>query len=272
MTTLTLLYGGLVGLCLGLTGGGGATIAIPLLVYGMGISPRDAVGISLAVVGTTAFIGFLMRWYLGEVAVRIGLLFALTSMMATPLGTLIGQKIPEVYLLLAFAGLVIFVAMRLWRKSKPTSPSTPVDQTTSHASKHAATTSHTIPLNKIEIILLLVTGVVTGLLSGLFGVGGGFIIVPALVLIWRMPMRLAIGTSLLVISCISVVGVVSNIWVGRNMDPMVLAGFSLGGAFGMIIGIWISRFLSGPALQKLFAVALLAIAGYIIIRHAEHLL
>ena len=99
MLWLSLLFGAVVGLSLGLTGGGGAIFAVPLLVYGLGVPAREAVAISLAAVGATSFVGFLHRWKLGEVELRTGLLFAIAGMVGAPVGTWIAGFLPEAVLL-----------------------------------------------------------------------------------------------------------------------------------------------------------------------------
>src|SRR6188768_726228 len=107
MALLSLIFGAVVGLSLGLTGGGGAIFAVPLLVYGLGVDAREAVAISLAAVGATSFVGFLHRWKLDEVELRTGLLFAIAGMLGAPVGTWIASLIPESTLLLLFAGLMV---------------------------------------------------------------------------------------------------------------------------------------------------------------------
>jgi uncharacterized membrane protein YfcA len=117
-------------------------------------------------------------------------------------------------------------------------------------------------------VLLGVVGVGTGILSGLFGVGGGFVIVPALVLFSGMAIHRAVGTSLLVITLVSASGVASHLVVGRDIPFDTTLYFVVGGVLGMFAGIRITRFLSGPALQKVFAVAIVAVAVFIIVRNA----
>jgi uncharacterized membrane protein YfcA len=116
-------------------------------------------------------------------------------------------------------------------------------------------------------VLLLVVGVLTGVLSGLFGVGGGFVIVPALVLFSGMSIHRAVGTSLMVIALVSVSGVAAQAWAGRVIDPVVTSLFIAGGIAGLFAGQRIGRRLSGPALQKVFAVAILAVAAFVIVRN-----
>jgi uncharacterized membrane protein YfcA len=115
--------------------------------------------------------------------------------------------------------------------------------------------------------LLLVVGVMTGVLSGLFGVGGGFVIVPALVMFSGMSIHRAVGTSLMVIALVSVSGIAAEIWSGHEIAPLVTGLFVLGGVAGLFAGQRIGRRLSGPALQKVFAVAIFAVAVFVIVRN-----
>jgi uncharacterized membrane protein YfcA len=112
----------------------------------------------------------------------------------------------------------------------------------------------------------MLTGSATGLLSGLFGVGGGFLIVPALVLVASLPMRRAVATSLWVIAIISVIGLLSHIIAGHRLDVGITTGFVLGGLGGMALGIAVGRRIAGPVLQKLFAGMIVAVAVFMLAR------
>jgi uncharacterized membrane protein YfcA len=268
MTWISLLFGAVVGLSLGLTGGGGAIFAVPLLVYGVGISPREAVGISLAAVGATALVGFLFRWRTGQVEISTGLLFAFAGMLGAPLGALMASHLPEQLLLMLFGGLMLLVAARLWRKSGETvhsvvPPTAEVSETGPACQRDE---SGMLMLTTRCSGLLLFLGMLSGVLAGLFGVGGGFVIVPALVLFSGMSIHRAIGTSLLVIALTSVSGVASHLWAGRDLPLDTTLLFIAGGIVGMFAGIGASRYLSGPALQKVFAVAIVAVAIFVILR------
>lgn len=269
MLGLSLIFGAIVGLSLGLTGGGGAILAVPLLVYGLHVPTREAVGISLAAVGATSLIGFLHRWKLGQVEIRTGLLFAVAGMVGAPVGTWIAGFLPEAVLLLSFAGLMVFVAVRLWQQAAHPvlpqphcSPSEHLDGPT--CQRDAA---GVLRFSSRCAALLLVVGVLTGVLSGVFGVGGGFVIVPALVLFSSMSIHRAVGTSLMVISLVSVSGVASQLWAGRDISPVVTFWFVMGGIAGLFAGQQIGRRLSGPVLQKVFVIAILAVATFVIVRN-----
>lgn len=271
MTAWSVLFGILVGLSLGLTGGGGAIFAVPLLVYGLGTPTKVAVGISLAAVGATSCVGFLHRWQLGEVEIRTGLLFAIAGMLGAPIGTWLADFFPDPVLLLAFAGLMVIVALRLWQqasKPMPVAGSPDCSRPDSHDGPTCRRdAAGALILNSRCALLLFLVGLLTGVLSGLFGVGGGFVIVPALVLFSGMSMHRAVGTSLMVISLVSVSGIASHVWAGREISPFVTGLFVLGGIAGLFAGQRIGRRLSGPLLQKVFVVAILAVAALVIARN-----
>jgi hypothetical protein len=269
MSPWSLIFGTVVGLSLGLTGGGGAIFAVPMLVYGLAVPPRDAVGISLAAVGITALVGFLQRWRVGQVEIRTGLLFAAAGMAGAPVGSWLAGQMPETLLLLLFAGLMVGIAARMWRQKPSAAESEfacpPNDEISGPACRRDAT--GTLILSSRCAVLLLLLGLLTGLLSGLFGVGGGFVIVPTLVLFSSMSIHRAVGTSLLVISLVSVSGVTAHLWAGRDI-PLGMTGlFLVGGLVGLAAGQRIGRRLSGLVLQRVFVVAILAVAVFVMIRN-----
>ncbi len=269
MSPLSLIFGAIVGLSLGLTGGGGAIFAVPLLVYGLGTPTKEAVGISLAAVGATSFAGFLHRWKLGEVELRTGLLFAAAGMLGAPIGTWLADYLPDTVLLLAFAGLMIIVAVRMWQwAARPAllAAECPAGNTQQGPTCQRDTAGSLILSSRCAVLLLIV-GLLTGVLSGLFGVGGGFVIVPALVLFSSMAIHRAVGTSLMVISLVSVSGMVSLITAGREISPGITALFVAGGIGGLFAGQQIGRRLPAPILQKVFVVAILAVAALVIVRN-----
>lgn len=266
MPFLSLAFGSIVGLSLGLTGGGGAIFAVPLLVYGIGVDPRQAVGVSLAAVGTTSLVGFLRRWKAGQVEIATGLLFAVAGMLGAPIGSWVSARIPASLLLALFAMLMLFVAARMWRKAelRPAILSDVADDVAGPACRRDA--DGNLQLTSPCAVLLGILGVLTGVLAGLFGVGGGFVIVPALVFFSGMPIRRAVGTSLLVITLISAAGIASHLWTGLDIPVDTTLIFVVGGVLGMSAGIWASRFLSGPSLQEVFAATIVLVAIFVIVR------
>ncbi len=117
---LSLLFGGIVGFSLGLTGGGGSIFAVPLLVYGLGVPTKESMGISLAAVGATAAVGMIQRLRAGEVEVKTGVLFSVAGMLGAPVGTWLRERTPDVLLLGMFSGVMLLVAARMWLKATKT--------------------------------------------------------------------------------------------------------------------------------------------------------
>jgi uncharacterized membrane protein YfcA len=271
MSPLSLIFGAIVGLSLGLTGGGGAIFAVPLLVYGLGIPTKEVVGISLAAVGATSLVGFLHRWMMRQVETRTGVLFAVAGMLGAPVGTWISGLLSDAVLLTLFAGLMIVVAVRLWRQAAKaaTAVSACATANVEDGPTCRRDTSGGLILTSRCAVLLTIVGILTGVLSGMFGVGGGFVIVPALVLFSGMAIHRAVGTSLMVIALVSVSGVASHFWAGRDISLAVASLFVLGGVAGLFAGQRIGRRLSGPALQKVFVVAILFVAAFVIVRNVS---
>ena len=218
MTLLSLIFGGLVGLALGLTSGGGAIFAVPLLVYGLAVEPRQAVGISLAAVGTTAAVGFVGRWRTGHVELRTGLIFAVAGMVGAPFGSWLSARIPESVLLTLFAVLMLIIAVRMWAKAAPSRSDVSLgcgeNEDTTDGPTCRRDAAGNLQMTSRCVMLLMAVGVAAGVLSGLFGVGGGFVIVPALVLSSGMAIHRVVGTSLLVITLVSASAIASHLFVG----------------------------------------------------------
>jgi len=289
---LSLAFGAVVGFSLGLTGSGGSIFAVPLLVYGLEVAPREAVGVSLAAVGIMALVGACQRWRRGEVDVRTGLLFAFAGMIGAPAGAWIADSIPPNWLLLSFAGVMLIVAARMWRAGVPgvdrreppvgctggsaTPRPLPPDarlETETPDDPHSAS-GQPLPERagaKSKLVghrlLLGAAGLATGLFSGLFGVGGGIVIVPALVFLTGMVIHRAVATSLLVIALVSPVGVVSHLASGSEFALSTAAVFVVGGVLGMFGGTLLRRKISGVALQKMFAAAVVAVAAFVITKN-----
>ncbi|QDV26477.1 sulfite exporter TauE/SafE family protein [Aureliella helgolandensis] len=270
MFSLAVLFGGVVGFALGLTGGGGGVFAVPLLVYGLAVAPREAVGISLASVGGIALAGVLPRLWRGEVELRTGLLFAIAGMIGAPIGTYLSTLFPETALLVMFGGLMLVVAWRMWAKTRNPELVTGVCRTEDLATVDASACQRdrdgTLRLTSNCARLLVMVGLLTGVLSGMFGVGGGFVIVPALVLFSGMEIHRAVGTSLLVIFLISISGVTSYVAAGRDLSLDTTLQFLIGGLVGIWLGGLVAKKLKGPTLQKVFASAVVLVAVFVIVK------
>lgn len=259
--------GVVVGLSLGLTGGGGAIFAVPLLVYWIGVDPPTAVAISLVTVAATAAVGAVERWRYGQVEIPTGLLFAAAGMLTAPLGSWLGSRIPEQPLLVGFAVLMLVIAARMWQKARNVEERLPP----AAVAAGSGPACRRDPEGRLRITsrcatVLALVGLAVGLLSGLFGVGGGFLIVPALVTFAAMGVPRAVGTSLFVMTLVGLSAVASQVAAGREIPLDVTGGFVAGSIPGLFAGSAIGRRLTGPLLARVFAVAIVAVAGFVITR------
>lgn len=270
MFGLAILFGCVVGFALGLTGGGGGIFAVPLLVYGLAVAPREAVGISLASVGGTALFGAVPRIVRGEVELRTGFLFAVAGMLGAPVGSYLSKLVPENVLLLMFSVLMFVVAQRMWSKARNPVLSSGVSPTECEPGPDRSACQRDAD-GKLRLTsrcarLLAIVGLMTGVLSGMFGVGGGFVIVPALVIFSGMAIHQAVGTSLFVIVLVSVSGVASHLANGNELSLETTLQFMVGGFAGMWLGGIVAKRLKGPSLQKTFSIAVVLVAIFVIFK------
>ena len=257
--------GVVVGLSLGLTGGGGAIFAVPLLVYVVGVDPTVAVSISLVTVAVTALVGAIERWRYGQLEVSSGLLFAGAGMLTAPLGSWLGGRMPPRMLLASFACLMLVIAVRMWRKAADTGERMPASVFCAGVGPTCSRdSSGRLRMTARCVVLLLFTGLAVGLLSGLFGVGGGFLIVPALVAFATMGVPQAVGTSLFVMTLVGASAIASQLAAGRSIPPDITACFVGGSIPALLVGSRIGRRLTGPTLARVFAVAIVLVASSVI--------
>jgi uncharacterized membrane protein YfcA len=235
-----------VGLVIGGLGGGGGVLTVPALVYVLGQSAHDATTGSVLIVGVTSLVGAVARIRERGVAWRTGIAFGVVGIPAAYLGTLANRHVAQPVLLMAFAVLTLTAAAAmLWRGDEcPEEPSGPGGAGTFVVVRDgiAALTAKVV-----------VCGVAVGFLTGFLGVGGGFLVVPALVLVLRMPMALAIGTSLFIIVLNAVSSLLSRT-DDLHLHWQVLAPFTVAAIVASLVAKRISRRLSGTTLTRAFAV------------------
>jgi uncharacterized membrane protein YfcA len=254
--------GFLIGLSLGALGAGGSILAVPVLVYGAGQGPREATATSLLLVGLAALVGMGTHWRAGRVRVGTGLAFGAAGVGGSLLGSALNQRLDPNVLLLAFSGLI---AVAAWRMVTGCPTCTRVGEqqigTTRGATggDTAVLTRTAVDPRTITIVVVAGTGV--GFLTGLFGVGGGFIIVPALALALELPMPEAIGTSLLVIAVNSGVGLTARL-ATTTIDWHVTLPFVVAAVAGVLTGGRVADRLDPRRSLRLFAAVLVAVALY----------
>ena len=259
MTLLAIPLGVLIGLSLGALGGGGSILTVPALVYVLGLDPRDATTSSLIIVGITSLIALVPHARAGRVRFGQGLLFGALGTAGSFAGTTLSRSVAPSTLLLAFAALMLLVAaLMLRRVLSPAARSQLLDPTI-----EPMITLRPFTCACPRVAKVVVTATLVGLLTGFFGVGGGFALVPALVLALGFPMPTAVGTSLLVITVNSATALVARVAHGSStLDWPLIATFTLASVVGSLIGGRIASRADPRHLTLAFAGLLVAVALY----------
>lgn len=237
---LTFLSGLLSGTALGLTGGGGSILAVPLLVYLVGENVHLAIITSLIAVGVTSLFSSFSYMKQSFVKFKIAFLMASPGIVSTYFGSLINREIKGPVLLLAFSLLMIVIGFMMWKKKE--------DRTQINLPQIES--SKTFQIDYIKILLL---GLLTGFASGFFGIGGGFLLVPALFIGAKLEMKEAIGTSLFIIFLFGIFGLISYKAQGRELNLFVSVIFIAGGTLGGLLGAILAKKLNQERLKKIFA-------------------
>lgn len=255
---LALELGLVVGVVLALTGAGGGILALPLLVFGLQMGVAQAGPIGLLAVGMAAALGALLGLRDGIVRYRAAFLIAGSGMLLSPFGLWLAHRIDNRWLSVLFALIMLLVAARTLRQDKPVTLATSRPSHDAQPCMRDAQSGRFIWTSNCVRALAL-SGTVAGLLSGLLGVGGGFVMVPALQRYTNLEMRSVIATSLAVIALVSVTGVLASAATG-GMDWPVALPFSAGALAGMLGGRLVAARLAGPHLQIGFAAVASAVA------------
>ena len=264
--------GFLIGLSLGALGGGGSILAVPALVYVAGQDAHGATATSLVVVGAAALVGMGTHWRAGRVRVGTGVAFGLAGIGGSLAGSALNRHLDANLLLLGFSGLVLVAA---WRMLVGCPTCTKVGE--AHAIDEAETTRPSgggtalrTRIDAAQVTRVLVAGTLVGFLTGLFGVGGGFVIVPALALVMRLPMPEAIGTSLLVIA-INAVDALATRVATISIDWSITIPFAIAAIAGVTTGGRIANRLDPKRSLRWFAALLVVVAIYTAVRSATGL-
>ena len=250
-----------VGISLGLLGGGGSVLTLPILVYVMGIAPKSAIAMTSIVVGVVSLLGILPHSRRKQIDFKTVLIFG----SATMLGAFLGAKLAGLSFVTATLQMVLFaVAMlvaaglMIVRQPRP-------DNSCGEREQQDPLSSYPRPLCKYCWLWLLTEGIGVGILTGLVGVGGGFAIVPALVLLGNLAIQEAIATSLVIIALNSGSGLIG--YLGHvSIDWYLTGSFTFAATIGSVIGTHLSEFVSAHKLQKWFGYLLLAVASFVLIQ------
>ena len=245
-----------IGLVLGLTGGGGSILTVPILVYLMSINPVTATAYSLFIVGTTSTFGAIQNYRKNLVDIKNGFIFAIPSFIAVYLTRkYIVPEIPKViiespilitkdtFLMLFFAVIMIFGALSVLKKKS----------------------QNTNSEEKRNLILIGIQTFTIGIIIGLVGAGGGFLIIPSLILFAKLPMRKAVGTSLFIIAMNSLVGFIGDVQ-NLEIDWLFLLTFSAISVVGIFTGMYLTKYTNESQLKKIFAYFVLVMAAIILLK------
>jgi uncharacterized protein len=255
---LAVLSGALVGFSLGLIGGGGSILAVPLLLYVVGYhDPHTVLGTTAAAVAATAFVNVIPHWRAHHLRWKPGLVFALIGAAGAAAGAALGKSMPGKQLLFLFALLMIFVAFTMLRSALRRPDAKAVD---GEQPKARPERSGKGALARTGPAALAVGG-----LSGFFGIGGGFLIVPGLIFATGMPIINAIGTSLLSVGAFGATTAISYALAGK-VNWLLAAEYFVGGALGGWVGVWLASRLAvnRRALTLIFVGVIFAVALYML--------
>lgn len=307
---LAIPVGLFIGLTLGALGGGGSILTVPALVYVLGQNAHGATTASLLIVGVTALAGMAAHLRAGRVDVRLGLVFGLLGVGGSYVGSRLSERVDQHVLLTAFSVLIVVAAVSMLRRTeKPAAVavtaaagSAPAPSVTRAQVSASETSRREVPLlvpagrgvalaepdweetaggavvlgepdrgKSTSLVRMVVAATVVGLLTGFFGVGGGFVVVPALVLAVGIDMPLAVGTSLLVIAVNSASALLSRLGAHAHIDLPLVVAFTAAAVAGSLAGSHVVSRTTTKPLVRGFAVLLILLAVYTAVRSLPHL-
>ena len=278
---LAVPIGILIGLSLGALGGGGSILTVPALVYLLGVSPHGATTTSLIIVGITSLAGAAAHLRAGRVRARAGTIFGILGAGGAFAGSRLSAGIHPDVLLTAFSVLMLGAAVMMLRRQRATAGPGPEPETVngeppavalpgdSPVGPRGGIALRPVPAlapareqEAVSPVRVVLAASVVGLVTGFFGVGGGFVVVPALVLALGFDMPAAVGTSLLVIAINSVSSLLSRIGTHTAIDPRLVIAFTAAAIAGALAGSWISSRIKARRLVGAFAMLMIVIAVY----------
>lgn len=270
LMVLAAALGLLIGIVIGGLGGGGGVLAVPVMVYVLGQSAQDATTTSVIVVAVASAFGVAARLRAGAVVWRTALAFGAVGIPAAALGSVLNQRVAQPVLLLSFAALTVLAAAAMFLHSRgaaadaepyPSAGGPPSPRRAGVAVADQAT-ARAVPRTLGTVARTVCCGLVIGFLTGFLGVGGGFLLVPALAIVMGMPMTNAVATSLLIIAVNSVAALGTRAGVA-HFDWAVLVPFTVAAVVGSLMGTRVAGRLSGATLGTAFAMMLLLVGSYV---------
>lgn len=271
MIAVVLASGLLIGVSLGALGGGGSILAVPVFVYALGQSPAAATTASLVVVGISAITGATVAWRQQRVQLAKGFGFGALGIAGAALGATWSTRVPGQALLAAFSVVMLIVAAmmigrQLRHRADPSSEArTPYDEPILRWGRKFI-------CDCPRALKLVVAAVAVGLMTGFFGVGGGFLVVPALVFALDMPMPIAVGTSLLVITINSAAALSVRVATGVQLDWWPVITLTVAAMVGSLFGARLGRRVDPSGLAWAFILLILGVAGYMAWQSTTHII
>ncbi len=272
MLVVDIIVGLAIGATLGAIGGGGSILTVPALVYVLGQSAHAATAGSLLVVGATALAGTLAHHRSKRVRIREGIVFGVLGVAGSVVGSKLSASVSSSVLLVAFSLLMLVAAAAMARRARH-----PLVAGSRRAAGHdtgAATISSSLtaaPSRRQSAPVVVLAASVVGLLTGFFGVGGGFVVVPALVLVLGFEMPVAVGTSLLVIAINSAAALLTRLGTPAHIDWPLITVLTVAAMVGSVIGARLASVFRPQRLMGAFTVLLVAVAFYTLARSLPHL-
>lgn len=251
---LAIPFGVAIGLAVGTLGGGGSVLAVPVLVYVLGQSVPEATTTSLLVVAAGAIAGVVGHARAGRVCWRHAWSFTAAALPGIVLGTLAGEAVTSTLLLGTFGVVMLAAAHATWRKVEE-----------QDAAPDSEPGSACPPL---QLPRDLIAGALVGFVTGMFGVGGGFLIVPTLAIALAFTMRTAVGTSLAIITATSLLGLGSHLLAGRSLDAGITLSMTLACIVGALVGASLATRIPQRTLGRGFALLVVAVGAYLIVSAA----
>lgn len=252
MIAVALSLSVLIGISLGLLGGGGSILTLPILTYAVGMETKAAIAASLFVVAVTSGVGAIAHARAGRIRWRTGLLFGAAGMVGAFVGGRVAAYIPGGVLMVAFAGMMVATAIAMLRGRRAPAKAGP----------GAPPPIQDLPFGKV-----LIEGAVVGIVTGIVGAGGGFLVVPALVLLGGLSMELAIGTSLVVISMKSFAGLAGHL--GHvDIDWPITLVVTGAAVVGSVLGGRLAGKIPGDVLRRGFGWFVLVMAAFVLSKQA----
>ena len=259
MEVIGIIFAVLIGISLGLIGSGGSILTVPVLVYLLHIEPVSATAYSLFIVGITSLVGSYFYYKKDLINFPTVAVFGLPALVAVfltryylvpiipsellTLGSFVVTR--QIFIMVLFAFLMLFAAISMIKKGK------------------SNTTDETL---KFNFPLILLEGSVVGVLTGMVGAGGGFLIIPALVLLAKLPMKMAVGTSLMIIAIKSLIGFLGDLGGTTQIDWTIIIEFSIFTVIGILLGSFLTKYISNTKLKPAFGWFVLFMSIYIIVK------